>query len=298
MSTTIPEVSQVNGMSTKPAERPHAPRTLVGVLIFSASVLAIAWVASLFGGTPASPGAGLFVWAVAPLVVALLVRASTRDWRDLGVRPKLRGNARWYLVSFLAFPVLMVLTLAVTSLTGSAILTGFSPGPYLATALISWPIFFLTAVFEEVGWRGYLTPKLSSLGLNVVVVSGLTALVWTAWHLPFLGSLAWVDSTENLLVFAPRFFVLMFALSILYTVIRTATGTFWPAVVLHATSNAFGHPFVAAYVRVEPGQEYLGSTTNGLFMIGFALALGIAVWLWSRRNRAVLPARTLTRGSR
>lgn len=273
----------MNEPSTKQAKPPRTRSTVTRVIIFSASVLAIAWVASLFGGTPPSPGPGLLVWAITPLAVALVLRLTTRDWRDLGLRPKLRKNLRWYLISFVGFPILMVLTLTVTTLTGSAELTDFSGGPYLATALVAWPIFFVTAVFEEVGWRGYLTPKLSSLGLNVVVVSALTALVWTAWHLPFLGSLAWVDSTENLLAFAPRFFVLMFALSIVYTVIRTVTGTFWPAVVLHATSNAFGHPFVAEYVRVEPGQEYLGSTTNGLFMIGFALALGIAVWLGAKR---------------
>jgi membrane protease YdiL (CAAX protease family) len=276
----------MNRTSPTTGQPKRARATVIRVSIFSSSVLAIAWGASLFGGTAQSPGPGLYVWALAPLVVALVLRASSRDWGDLGVRPMVRRNLRWYLVSIAAFPVLMILTVSVTLVTGTATLTGFSLGPYLATALVSWPIFFLTAIFEEVGWRGYLTPKLTSLGINVFVVSGLTALVWTVWHLPFLGSLAWVDATENLWVFAPRFFLLMFALSVMYTVIRTATGTFWPAVVLHATSNAFGHPFVAGYIEVDPGQEYLGSTTNGVFMIGFALVLSIAVWRWAKRGAA------------
>jgi membrane protease YdiL (CAAX protease family) len=208
----------------------------------------------------------------------------TRDWSDLGVRPEFKKNARWYLVSFLAIPGIMGLTLLIGILTSIASVSEFSIGQYLQTALTALPIFLVFAIFEEVGWRGYLSPKLDSLGINRFTASAIVAVVWATWHMPFIRELTWVYSVEDLVTFIPRFYLVCFALSLVYGEVRSITETFWPAVLMHAVSNSFGHPFVAGYVTYVAGRESLGSISNGFLMIAFVVVLGVAINRWRLGN--------------
>jgi membrane protease YdiL (CAAX protease family) len=250
------------------------------IVIFIVLVTVIAWVSPLLGGSPASPGPGFILWGAAPLLVSLGIRFVTKDWSDLGARPAIRKNAGWYWVSLLALPVIMMLTLLLGVLISISSVSEFSMGKYLQTALTALPIFFIFAIFEEVGWRGYLSPKLDSLGINRFTASAIVAVVWATWHMPYIRELSWVYSAEDPVTFIPRFYLVCFALSLVYGEIRSVTGTFWSAVLLHAVGNSFGHPLAAEYVTFAAGTEYLGSISNGLFMIAFVVILGVAINRW------------------
>ena len=80
-------------------------KTIWHIVIFSVLVNLVAWAGPMLGGDPTSPGLGFLVWGTAPILVSLVMRAVTRDWSDLGVRPGIRKNARWYVVSLLVYPV-------------------------------------------------------------------------------------------------------------------------------------------------------------------------------------------------
>jgi len=44
-------------------------------------------------------GLGLLLWLITPLITALLLRAFAGDgWKDMGLRPSLKGNLIWYVV--------------------------------------------------------------------------------------------------------------------------------------------------------------------------------------------------------
>ncbi len=258
--------------------------TIRNIIIFSIFVNVLAWVAPLLGGSPSSPGLGFILWATAPLLVSILLRVATRDWSDLGIKPAIRKNAKWYVVSFLAFPALMVLTLFVGVLLSISSVSEFSLGEFLQTVLAALPIFFVFAIFEEVGWRGYLSPKLDSLGLNRFTGSAVVAVVWVTWHMPYIRELTWVYSSENLSLFIPRYYLLGFAFSILFGEIRMITGTLWPAVLMHAVANSFGHPLAAEYVSSATGTDYLGSISTGLILIVLVGLLGTAINRWRSKN--------------
>jgi membrane protease YdiL (CAAX protease family) len=212
------------------------------------------------------------------------MRTATRDWNDLGMRPTVGKNLRWYLISLLALPALMIVTLLIDVLFSLSSITEFSLAKFLPTLLTALPIFFIFAFFEEVGWRGYLSPKLDSLGMNRLVASAIVAVVWATWHLPYIRELTWVYTSENLFIFIPRFYLLCFAFSILYGEIRSLTVTLWPAVLMHAIANAFGHPLAAEYVKNMVGMEYLGSVSNGLILIALVALLGVLINRWRLRN--------------
>jgi membrane protease YdiL (CAAX protease family) len=258
-------------------------KTIRSILIFSFLVLTLAFMGPLLGGSPSAPGLGFILWGTAPLLVALVMRLVTRDWSDVGVKPAIRKNLPWYMLSILAWPVMIVLTLLSGALISASSVSGFSMIPYLKTVLPGFVFFFIFAIFEEFGWRGYLVPKLASIGMNGYLAYAIVGIVWATWHLPYIRELLWVYNAEDLTTFIPRFYLSTFAFSILFNELRLITGSVWPAVLIQSLANAVGHPLIAAYVTIAPGQQYLGAF-DGLFMIAFASILGIALNRWRMRQ--------------
>jgi membrane protease YdiL (CAAX protease family) len=205
------------------------------------------------------------------------------------LKPAIRKNARWYLFIILAGPIMMVALLLAGKMTSLSSVIGFSMQPYLMMVLPSMAVFFITATFEEFGWRGYLVPKLASLGINNFLAYAIVAIVWATWHMPYIRELTWVVSAEeNLLSSIPKLYLMFFAYSILYNEARLITGSVWPVVLFHSFVNAIQHPLSAEYLKIIPGQEYLVSF-NGLFMTAFAALLGITLNYWRLRKEANLP---------
>ena len=218
------------------------------------------------------------------------MRLAARDWSDLGIRPAVRNNIRWYLVSLLAYPVAIGLTLLVGNLISVSSITNFSFGSYIQAALPAMVIFFFFALFEEVGWRGYLAPKMYSLGINVYLAHALVAVVWASWHLPFIHELSTYTS-EGLVSFIPRLYLGAFAFSIVYGEIRLITSSVWPAVLMHWVGNTIANPLVAGFVMFSAGREYLGSIgVDGLFMIAFFGLLGVVIHRWRLREADAIKA--------
>ncbi|MBK9925253.1 MAG: CPBP family intramembrane metalloprotease [Anaerolineales bacterium] len=272
---------------------PERKKTIWYVVIFSLLIVAVTFIAPLLGGSLSKPGPGVILWGMAPMLVALLMRTVTHDWSDAGFNPAIRKNVRWYIFIILASSVMVVLLLLVGTMTSYSSVSGFSMAPYLKMVLPGMAVFFITATFEEVGWRGYMVPKLASIGINTYLAYAIGAVVWATWHLPYLRELAWVSSVqEDVLSSIPRLYLMFFAYSILYNEIRLITGSVWSAVLFHSFVNAIQHPLAAEYLKIVPGQEYLISF-SGLFMIAFVGILGIALNRWRMRNAGLPKSFTL-----
>jgi membrane protease YdiL (CAAX protease family) len=245
--------------------------------------MVVAWIAPPLGGSPSSPGLGSILWGTAPMMVAVLLRVVTRDWADAGFKPAIRKNIKWYSFIMVAVPGLVVLMVLSGTLISAASVSEFSIANYLKMVLPGMVIFFVLAIFEEFGWRGYLVPKLASLGINSYLASAFVAVVWATWHLPYIRDLTWVYGTPDLITFVPRFYLMILAYSLLFYEIRLITGSVWSAVLLHSLTNAIQHPVAAEYLTITPGMEYLVSF-SGLFMIAFVGLLGVALNRWRTRK--------------
>jgi membrane protease YdiL (CAAX protease family) len=94
----------------------------------------------------------------------------------------------------------------------------------------------LNAVFafgEELGWRGYLLPRLLPLGQwPALLVSGV---IWGLWHAPviLLGYNYPAHPVPGVLMMVG----LCVILGILFGWTRLATGSIWPAVIAHGALN-------------------------------------------------------------
>ena len=88
---------------------------------------------------------------------------------------------------------------------------------------------------EEIGWRGYLLPRMIQARIPQPVL--LTSLIWGAWHLPVLFAGVYAVRPSPLLS-AARLMVATLALGSILAWIRLGTGSVWPFITAHAAWNA------------------------------------------------------------
>src|SRR5699024_1248947 len=104
---------------------------------------------------------------------------------------------------------------------------------FLAVAV--FPFTLLNCFGEELGWRGYLLPRLLPRGVwPALLVSGL---VHGLWHSPQL----FIQFTSGSFDLAQVLSFLAFCLviGVLLGWLRLASGSVWPAVIAHAANNGF-----------------------------------------------------------
>jgi membrane protease YdiL (CAAX protease family) len=156
---------------------------------------------------------------------------------------------------------------------------------FVAPVLGTWDTFILNAgvtlVFclgEEIGWRGYLLPKLTALGLRpALLVSGLLQAIW---HVPFIVFTAFYHGDGNAWIVVPLFLTTMTIAGVLFGYIRLASGSVWPPVIAHGMFNVYWTMFNAITVASSPlAYEYLAGE-SGLLTLA---AVVLSAWILIRR---------------
>jgi membrane protease YdiL (CAAX protease family) len=127
------------------------------------------------------------------------------------------------------------------------------------------------AAGEELGWRGYLLPKLRESGVGRPFL--LSGLVWALWHLPLVTLGGYYPGSH------PAAIALSYTLSIIAigTVIGEAllrTGRLGVAIALHAAHNFFFQLAVPRLVFSEAGPharwwDFLGSDCGLLVALAY-----------------------------
>lgn len=153
------------------------------------------------------------MWAPA-LATVVTIRFVTRE--GFAITNVRFGSWKPYLTSALVIPALFVVIYALTALLGfgnpdwrlvefysmiSPYVSGTAgamPPSNLVLLLVFIAGLFISPFFntffafgEEIGWRGYLLPKLMPLGKPKAYL--LVSIIWGLWHLP----LVWIGFTFN-----------------------------------------------------------------------------------------------------
>lgn len=245
---TAPTRNQTIDLTTPPP----SPRRIASYVV---AVLGLGWLGPLVDHTVGSglgEGPGQLLWILLPVGAATVLRRKGGDtFADAGLSPKYRQNRRWYEVSSAFYPIAM-LAAAAGGLAANhwELHDDSAPLRFAAIALVSLVPFTFTAIAEEFGWRGYLTPRLDAAGIGRLANHVIVGVVWGAWHLPYM-TLFWDFSDEPLWTLAPRVILGSIAAAVVYGEIRLRTGTVWPAVVMHASSNAIAAGLLDKNVLIQ-----------------------------------------------
>jgi CAAX protease family protein len=106
---------------------------------------------------------------------------------------------------------------------------------FLSVALIGIVPGFFCAFGEELGWRGYLLPRLMQAGWPYPLV--LSGLVWGIWHFPFIILTGYAHGAVALSLLMFTLATVLFGVFIGW--LRLASGSVWVAAMAHASFNAF-----------------------------------------------------------
>ena len=152
------------------------------VAVFFGASVSIGWIvtiaaARLPGASALLPLVAIpvsYVPAAAALVV-LRVAGTEDDKRALRRRlTTVRVDKRWYAVALLVPPLVHLSGVALATLAGGT----FAVQPAMFALL---PLFLITSLGEEIGWRGYAQPKLQER-MTPLAAAIVVGLVWAAFH--------------------------------------------------------------------------------------------------------------------
>jgi len=268
------------------------------VVTLGAGFLGIALDRAVPSGDP-QQGLGILLWLVAPLATGLLLRAFGGDgWQDFGIKPNLKSGWRWYLAALLIVPLVILLTLGLGALFGASSLSGFAVqgfGAFLSLVGIAFASSLVKNIFEELAWRGYLTPRFEALKLNPFVTYLLTGIIWAGWHIPywlyFLDRAVLEANTPlNVTTFILVAFTLLPLHAVTYGELRRVSKSVWPGVLMHTLANAISFTLLSnGFVALNGGLGVILSPgTEGIaHAILFAL---VGIGLYHYRTRSSRPS--------
>ena len=153
-------------------------------------------------------------------------------------------------------------------------------------ALIVGPLFTLGLVLslgEELGWRGYVLPRLEFLGTWAAVL--LTGLLHAVFHLPVIFLTTLYHAGANKLFLVPLFVLSVTLVGMFLGYLRLSTGSVWPAVLGHSAHNSIWAAFSALSAGSTPlASEYLAGESGVLVILGYAALGGWLMYTLTRKK--------------
>lgn len=147
--------------------------------------------------------------------------------------------------------------------------------------IIGIPVSMLSALGEEIGWRGFMVPALySRIGLNKMLV--FSSLFWCFWHFPLLAGGGYMTGTP-LWYQLPAFAMCIFPVGVMAGLLTVRSGSLWPAAFLHAAHNNYDQA-VFAVITSGSGKMYFVSETGGLTIL-CAWLLATAMYVYMKKEK-------------
>jgi membrane protease YdiL (CAAX protease family) len=232
------------------------------------------------GGIESPAGQGFtlgLMWspAAAALITTFIFQ---RNLRGLGWA---LGKPKFYLIAYLTpifYASMVYLSVWVLGLGDfndsdnwiSVVLRSLTSGVLMAA---------ISAVGEEIGWRGLLVPQLARLEsfTQTALISGV---IWGIWHIPIIigggynsGAPTWYSIS--------CFMVEIIGISFAFAWVRLASGSIWPALILHATHNSFIQSALDE-LTINTGSTHYFTTEFGIGLAIMGVIVGLFFWRLGR----------------
>jgi membrane protease YdiL (CAAX protease family) len=189
-----------------------------------------------------------------------------------------------------AWPLALIAPTAILCVSyGVAWLVGVLSWNFESDLLINLIIAILInsvfAVFEEIGWRGYLLPHFGAPGSFGAAL--LVGFLHGVWHLPLMLMTTAYNPAGNRLITVPIFLAVLTGAGVIYAYLRWTSGSIWPVIIAHGTFNAVLGSFAGAAVIPDAAAAAYLTGETGLFTLA---GVGITAFVLARRYPLVRSA--------
>ena len=116
----------------------------------------------------------------------------------------------------------------------------------------------ISAIGEEIGWRGYMVPALNEkYGAKKALV--ISSLFWCLWHFPLIIFDAYMSNLP-LYYQLPMFVLCIFPVGVICGIYALKTSSVWPSAFLHAAHNDYDQTVFQVITRGENMFYYVSET--------------------------------------
>ena len=151
----------------------------------------------------------------------------------------------------------------------------------LVVVLVISPLAgLISSTGEEIGWRGFLVPRMHAL-VGFRITSLLVGLIWAAWHYPINIAVSPLYRPNVPLWYSNACFTMtVIGVSFAHTWLRMRSQSLWPSALLHAAGNSFQGVLQAATLETSVTQ-YLTTEYGASFAVAGLL---VAFLFWVQRQ--------------
>ena len=260
------------------------------IFLFITSIISTGIFIWMFSGAKDSPAAVLpmmYTPGISAIITAIIFqdRIGNFGWK--------LGKARFLMYSYLLPIVVSLVGYGLVWITKFSDFTteqvinykwarmlGFDlPAPFIVglfSKMILASFLTIIPVFgEEVGWSGFLTPKLRKV-LSIPVTSVLVGVYWAVWHFPAIIG-GFYGTGTPLWVALPGFTLVLVGASFNRTVLIEKSKSLWVGVILHTSHNVILMSMFNE-MTVDKGYANYLVSEKGVFL-GFVYIL-VAIVFW------------------
>lgn len=228
----------------------------------------------------------VLMWApgIAALVTCLFFKGNLKG---LGWYP---GNIKYLFIGYFIPVIAGFVVYSVLWLTGIGKFSSITFVNQLSTSSFIYALLYMstvgvfwysgmTALGEELGWRGFLAPQLMSIA-GYTKTALISAAIWSFYHYPIL-LFSDYHSTAPIWYAFIMFTINIIAISFVAVWLRIKSASVWPSVLFHASHNLFvGHVYETLTIDTS-ATEYFSTE----FGAGLALIYSIcACYFWKNRT--------------
>lgn len=237
------------------------------ILVFLAIMVvlsAVCYYVRIKGGDAAAGMVGILMFC--PAITAFIVRAIFyRKQKILGIC----GCKLKYILMALAAPILYLgITYGIYWIVNGKAFTGGLPEGSVPMLIVGLVTSLIGAAGEEIGWRGFLLPRLADV-FNIKAAVLITGLIWAVWHFPLMIA-GLYESGAPLWYSLPMFTVEVVGITAIMAFLRFKSGSVIPAIILHAVHNYVDQLVCQPLTKASDASYFVGET-------GFITTIAVVV---------------------
>lgn len=243
-------------------------------LIITFALSGICYCIRIAGGDAAKNMTAILMWC--PAISAFIIK------RIYYRKEKLFGLNRCklsYILTGLFIPVIYLgLSYGLYWIINRDVMTGEIYSNSIGILIVLFINSIILVTGEEIGWRGFLLPKMSEIWnvKTAVVVSGL---IWAIWHFPLMIAGLYKPGTPFWYQL-PIFTIEIIAITAIMALTRLKSKSVLPAIILHASHNYFDQIIFSPLTVGEKSAYFVGETG----VITAAIIVLVAFFVIRKKN--------------